>query len=106
MGNFQFDTSGIRGATWVGKMRRYKKGDKAKPGFYIDGADLIQVDSTRVIPDTAEGSYIKVQGILATIIMAVLGLGMVLFLPFAALVGLAAYLGKPFRRKKAQAVEK
>jgi len=84
-------------------MKRYRRGDKAKPGFYIDvrRADFIQVTGdSPVIPSGATGSYIKVQGILAAILMAVYGLGMVLFLPFAAIVGLTAFLRKPFRRSK------
>ena len=87
----------------VGFMKRYQKGDKAKPGFYIDvrRLDFIQVPGdSPVIPLTATGSYVKVQGILAAILMAIYGLGMVLFLPFAAIVGLIAVIGKPFRRSK------
>lgn len=88
-------------------MKRYQKGDKAKPGFYLDArhVDFIQVDGgSKVIPESAPGSYVKIHGVPAAIIMGLLGLGMVLFLPFAAIVGLAAYLGKPFRRRKAPEV--
>jgi hypothetical protein len=74
-------------------MKKYTRGDKVKPGFFLDlkRADFIQVDgSSAAIPENAYGSYIRVHGIIAAIIMFILGLGMVLFLPFAAIVGMVA----------------
>ena len=90
-------------------MKRYVTGEKAKPGFYLDirHLDFIQVTGDkRVIPESAGKSYIKIQGILAAIIMAIVGLGMVLFLPFAAIVGLVALIGKPFRRTKGPVISR
>jgi|PlaIllAssembly_1097288.scaffolds.fasta_scaffold2211820_1 hypothetical protein len=74
-------------------MKRYTKGDKVKPGFFLDlrRADFIQVDgSSTAIPENANGSYFRVHGIIAAILMALFGLGIVLFLPFAAIVGMIA----------------
>ena len=81
-------------------MKRYKRGDKVKPGFFLDlrRGEFIQVDnSSRSIPEHLQGSYVRVHGILAAIIMAILGLGMVLFVPFAAIAGMVAIVGNLFR---------
>jgi hypothetical protein len=86
-------------------MKRFTKGEAAKPGFYLDirHLDFIQVtgDSLK-IPEAGEGSYIKVHGIIAAIIMAIMGLFIVLFLPFAAIVGLVAILTGGRRRASLQ----
>jgi hypothetical protein len=84
-------------------MKRYYKGEKVNPGFFLDlkRVDFIQVDgSSRTIPETAQGSYVRVHGIIAAIIMFILGLGMVLFLPFAAIVGMVAIVGNLLRGRR------
>ena len=86
-------------------MKRYRRGEAAKPGFYLDlrRAEFIQVTrDANHLSDNLKGNYVHVPSILAAIIMAILGFGMVIFLPFAAIVGLIAFIGSLFRRRPAR----
>ena len=91
-------------------MNKYQRGDKVKPGFYLDirRGEFIQIDRTsNIIPENAMGRYVHIQGILAAIIIAILGLVLILFLPLAAIVGIIVLAIGLFRRRpKARPVSK
>jgi hypothetical protein len=71
-------------------MLRYKKGDKAKKGYYLNTAngELISLENDGAIPITIEGNLIRFPSPLALIAAPFVAIVYVVFLPLTGIIAL------------------
>jgi hypothetical protein len=77
-------------------MKRYQKGDKVRPGFYLNlkTGEYVHLDKWYpVLPEKMDGDYIRIPAALVAVTVPLAGLAYVIYVPLAAFVGLLAFTG-------------